>query len=93
MKRAWIGPGGALTALLLATSCGTPSVETGSPDRDAYGPAETEAGQPSSLFEMNFGGGETEVTKNLPADAAHKVGDAVRSLTHPTSPPDVSGEP
>jgi hypothetical protein len=76
--------------LVLLTGCGTPSVETGDRDRDVY-PESAAQDQPASLFEMNFGGGETEVTKNLPGDAAEKVGDAVRSI-HGKSPPEVVGE-
>ena len=79
----------AVAAGLLLTGCGTPSGETGEMDRDAGGFADSEAGQPSSLFEMDFGGGEAEVTKNLPADAVDKVGDAVKSLKD-KSPPDIS---
>lgn len=78
-----------VVASLLLTGCGTPSGETGAYDRDAAGSSGSDAGQPSSLFEMNFGGGETEVTKNLPADAVDKVGEAVKSLKG-KSPPDVS---
>ena len=33
----------------------------------------------SSLFEMSVGGGDTKVTKNLPADAVDKLGDTIRS--------------
>ncbi len=83
---AWFCAGG-----LVLSGCGTPSVETGEYDRDAY-VGESEAGQPSTLFEMDFGGGETEVTKNLPGDAAHKVGDAVKSTLRKSSPPDITGD-
>jgi len=86
-----ITPGAFLLPLLaLFTGCGTPSVETGDRDRDVY-PTTSAEDQPASLFEMNFGGGETEVTKNLPGDAAEKVGDAVRSIQG-KSPPEVVGE-
>jgi hypothetical protein len=74
---------------LLLSGCGTPSGETGAVDYDAYSPAGDPEGQPSSLFEMSFGGGESEVTKNLPATAARKVGEAVRPHKGQT-PPDVS---
>lgn len=76
-------------APLLLVACGTPSGETGAVDYDAYSPAGDPEGQPSSLFEMSFGGGESEVTKNLPAEAARKVGEAVRPHK-PATPPDVS---
>jgi len=81
---------GFLALGLLASGCGNPSVETGAYDRDAgMMGGGSDSGQPSSLFEMNFGGGETEVTKNLPADAADQVGKAVQSLKG-KSPPDIS---
>ncbi|HMO03620.1 MAG TPA: hypothetical protein PKC67_04330 [Kiritimatiellia bacterium] len=78
-----------VTASLLLAGCGTPSGETGSIDYDAYNPSDDPSGQPSSLFEMSFGGGESEITKNLPAAAARKVGEAVRPHKPATSP-DVS---
>ncbi len=80
-----------LASIVLLSGCGTPSVETGDRDRDAYNQDAATAEEPASLFEMNFGGGETEVTKNLPADAAEKVGDAVKSIRG-KSPPEVVGE-
>ena len=87
-----IGAGLIVVLVSLVSGCGTPSAETGRRDRDAEPYRETEtADQPASLFEMSFGGGETEVTKNLPADAAEKVGTAVKSLQG-KSPPDTIGE-
>lgn len=73
----------AFAAGLLA-ACGTPSWDVAhdgdDPDR------------PASLIEVQFGpSGETEVTKNLPADAAHGVGRAVKSIRG-TAPADVAGE-
>lgn len=76
---------------LLMTGCGTPDYETGAYDRDAASYGGNDAGQPSSLFEMSFGDGETEVTKNLPGDAAERLGDAVKTMRG-KSPPDVTGK-
>lgn len=88
MNKMWSGS--LLMVGLFAAGCGTPSVETGAYDRDAGGMAgASEGGEPSSLFEMTFGSGDAEVTKNLPADAAGHVGKAVKSLQG-KSPPDVS---
>ncbi len=88
MKKMWTGV--LLVISLVAAGCGNPSVETGAYDRDAGGMAgANEVGDPSSLFEVTFGGGEAEVTKNLPADAADQVGKAVKSLQG-KSPPDIS---
>lgn len=78
-----------VVASLFLAGCGTPSGETGAVDYDAYSPSDDPAGQPSSLFEMSFGGGESEVTKNLPAAAARKVGETIRPHK-PATPPDVS---
>jgi hypothetical protein len=75
------------SALMLA-GCGTPSLEAGYYDDD-YG--SSPAGAPASLFEMKFGAGGTEVTKNIPADAAHGVERAVKSMRAP-SPADSTGE-
>jgi len=77
---------------LMTSGCATSSYESGSYDRDNLSthPGVDEGG-PSSLFEMSFGGGETEVTKNLPADAAGRVGDAVKSIRG-KSAPDVTGK-
>jgi len=77
---------------LLLSGCATSSYESGSYDQDDL-PTNTpgEEGGPSSLFEMSFGGGEAEVTKNLPADAVERVGDAVKSIRG-KSAPDVTGE-
>lgn len=75
---------------LLAAGCANPSVETGAYDRDAaMSPGANQGGEPSSLFEVTFGGGEAEVTKNLPADAADQVGKAVKSIKG-KSPPDIT---
>jgi hypothetical protein len=88
MKKIWNGS--LLILGLAAAGCGNPSVETGAYDRDAGTRAESaESGTPSSLFEVTFGGGEAEITKNLPADAADQVGKAVKSLQG-KSQPDIS---
>lgn len=88
MKRMLIGF--LLVTGLMASGCGNPSVETGARDRDAGAMAGSDqGGEASSLFEVTFGSGEAEVTKNLPADAAGQVGKAVKSLQG-KSPPDIS---
>jgi hypothetical protein len=79
-----------MSCSLVLSGCGTPSVDTGERDFDDGNDA-SQAEQPASLFEMNFGGGETEVTKNLPGDAVEKVGNAVKSIRG-KSPPDIVGE-
>ncbi|HMP90787.1 MAG TPA: hypothetical protein PJ991_11335 [Kiritimatiellia bacterium] len=78
-------------AIALASGCAQWAGETGHRDRDAEPYDFRSDDQPASLFEMKFGDGESEVTKNLPASAAGKVGDAVRTLRG-KSPPDVAGE-
>jgi hypothetical protein len=64
-----------LTAMFIATlvaGCGTTSWDSGYEDQ-----AE---GHPASLVEVTFGGGEAEVTKNIPGDAARGVERAVKSM-------------
>ena len=75
----------------ILAGCAHSSWETGAHDRDLLPDAYDRNGHPASLFEMSFGDGETEVTKNIPADAATKVGDAVKTLRG-KSPADVTGE-
>lgn len=90
MRTKWLSICVFMCALMIG-GCAT-SYESGQYDRDdisAY--PGTEEGGPSSLFEMSFGGGEAEVTKNLPGDAAGRVGDAVKSIRG-KSEPDVSGQ-
>lgn len=73
----------ALTTSLLC-ACGTPSWDAGYDEGDPD--------RPASLIEVQFGpSGETEVTKNIPADAAHGIERAVKSIRG-KSPADVSGE-
>lgn len=80
-----------LAAIPVLAGCGTPSWETGVSDPDVppvgYRPGEDQA---ASLIEVTFGGGESEVTKNLPHDAVHGVQDAVKTLRG-KKPADVSG--
>ncbi|HMO51655.1 MAG TPA: hypothetical protein PKE26_10285 [Kiritimatiellia bacterium] len=69
----------------LLVGCGTPSWETGERDPDDF----RQESSPASLVEVTFGGGHSEVTKNLPGEAAQSVGDAVKTLRG-RHPPDVS---
>ncbi len=62
-------------AITLLTGCGTPGWEAGYSDDRDYGTGE----EPASLFELEFGSGEPEVTKNVPGDAAKSVGQSIKS--------------
>jgi len=89
--RIWHGIWFVVVAVCMS-GCAHSSWETGNRDRDIPEYYEDRADdQPASLFEMSFGGGESEVTKNLPADAADKVGEAVKTLRG-KPPKDVTGE-
>lgn len=67
------------------SGCGTPALQTG--DRDPDVPFRDES-HASSLIEVSFGPGETEVTKNIPEDAVHAVQKAVKSMRNqPASEP------
>lgn len=81
-----------IAVVLLVAGCGTASYEAGSYDASGMRSVDVDEGQPATLFEMEFGGGETEVTKNLPGDAAERIGEAIKSAVPAKSPPEVVGE-
>lgn len=58
------------------SGCGTPSWEAGARSDDDF----RDDSQAASLIEVQFGAGEAEVTKNIPEDAMHAVGKAVKSM-------------
>lgn len=69
----------------LVVGCGTASLDAGYDDRD------NGTDRPASLVEVEFGPfGETEVTKNIPGDAARGVQRAVRSISG--QPPAISAD-
>lgn len=76
---------GVLMALVAAawSGCGTASLDAGYHEDD-FG--SSPGGEPASLFEMEFGAGGREVTKNIPADAAEGVSRAVKSINPKTTP-------
>jgi hypothetical protein len=69
---------GALVLVLLFTGCATSSWEAGYWDGEDH--PDDPSGHPASLVEIKFGGGEAEVTKNLPGDAARGVGSAIKTM-------------